>query len=343
MQPRVSVIVPVFKVEQYLHRCVESLRNQTLSDIEIILVDDGSPDRCPEMCDEYAHIDSRIKVVHKQNEGLGMACNSGMEVATGEFIAFVDSDDWIDPDMYETLVKTAVRYKADAVYSGLERNDGEKAIGFLPHPDSIEVFEKESNMLSLIKDMIASGPQVLLERRIQVSAKVVLYRKNIIDRNNIRFESERILISEDLLFNLDILTRAACAVVIPRYFYHYFVNLQSITNNTVRDKRNDFEKFHIHIQNRYSQIAGDRDFILRVDRLFIGYIRSYMDFIVNHTSLGFKDKIKRLKELCRSRNWDKIKSRYPVSLMPAKHKLILILTLNKTAGILFVLFKLFHR
>ena len=95
----ISVIVPVYKVEDYLDRCVESIVNQTYWNLEIILVDDGSPDNCPAMCDDWAAKDSRIKVIHKENGGLSDARNAGMTVATGELMGLVDRDDWISPDM----------------------------------------------------------------------------------------------------------------------------------------------------------------------------------------------------------------------------------------------------
>ena len=95
MSSVISVIVPIYNVEDYLDRCVDSIINQTYSNLEIILVDDGSPDNCPKMCDDYAKKDSRIKVVHKENGGLSDARNAGMKVATGEYISFIDSDDWI--------------------------------------------------------------------------------------------------------------------------------------------------------------------------------------------------------------------------------------------------------
>ena len=98
---KISVIVPIYKVENYLNRCVESIRKQTYRNLEIILVDDGSPDACGEMCDRYAQEDSRIRVIHKENGGLSDARNAGIEVAAGEYIAFIDSDDWIDDKMYE--------------------------------------------------------------------------------------------------------------------------------------------------------------------------------------------------------------------------------------------------
>ena len=106
----ISVIVPVYHVEKYLDTCVQSILNQTYKDLEIILVDDGSADACSKMCDEYEKLDSRVKVIHKENGGLSDARNAGLDVATGDYIAFVDSDDYIHPDMYANM------------YAFLERN-----------------------------------------------------------------------------------------------------------------------------------------------------------------------------------------------------------------------------
>ena len=121
--PKVSIIVPVYKVEKYLRKCIDSIINQTLKDIEIILVDDGSPDNCGKICDEYAAKDTRIKVIHKENGGLSSARNAGMEVAEGEYIGFVDSDDWIESDMYMTLWQKAKDINADLVNSDYFRNN----------------------------------------------------------------------------------------------------------------------------------------------------------------------------------------------------------------------------
>ena len=101
--PKISVIIPVYNVEKYLRECLDSVINQTLADIEIILVDDGSPDNCPQICDEYALKDNRIKVIHKENGGYGSAMNVGLEKATGEYIGIVEPDDYIDSKMYEDL------------------------------------------------------------------------------------------------------------------------------------------------------------------------------------------------------------------------------------------------
>ncbi len=113
MQPKISVIVPIYKVESFLRKCINSILDQTYSNLEIILVDDGSPDKCGEICDRYAKQDSRIRVIHKTNGGLSDARNAALDIATGEYIGFVDSDDWIAPDMYEYLLNGALKYQKD--------------------------------------------------------------------------------------------------------------------------------------------------------------------------------------------------------------------------------------
>ncbi|MPQ43057.1 glycosyltransferase family 2 protein [Clostridium tarantellae] len=111
----ISVIVPIYKVEKYLSQCILSLTNQSYKNLEIILIDDGSPDNCGNICDDFSKLDKRIKVIHKDNEGLAEARNVGLNVAKGEYIGFVDSDDWIHPNMYENLINTALKYKAEIV------------------------------------------------------------------------------------------------------------------------------------------------------------------------------------------------------------------------------------
>lgn len=126
MHEIISVIIPIYKVEEYLDACVTSVVNQTYTDLEIILVDDGSPDGCPRMCDAWADRDSRIKVIHKENGGLSHARNAGMDAATGAYIAFVDSDDYIKPDMLEKLHAALTKEQADIAACGILTCEGEK-------------------------------------------------------------------------------------------------------------------------------------------------------------------------------------------------------------------------
>ena len=116
----ISVIVPIYKVEEFLDECIQSIVDQTYQNLQIILVDDGSPDHCGEMCEDWAKKDKRIEVIHKKNGGLSDARNAGLAVATGDFVAFVGSDDWIEPQMYETMLISLIKEKADFVACALQ-------------------------------------------------------------------------------------------------------------------------------------------------------------------------------------------------------------------------------
>lgn len=123
--PELSIIVPVYKVEKYLPKCIDSILAQTFRDFELILIDDGSPDNCGAICDEYAARDSRIKVIHQKNTGVSAARNAGLDIASGTYLGFVDSDDWIEPEMYATMIATAKEKQVDVVVCGLRYVDEE--------------------------------------------------------------------------------------------------------------------------------------------------------------------------------------------------------------------------
>ena len=134
---KLSIIVPVYNVEQYLDECIQSLLNQTLKNIEIILVDDGSPDNSPQMCDEYAKQDSRIKVIHKVNRGLGYARNSGLEISQGEYVTFIDSDDYIDLKAYKTVCELMDSENLDELRFSCNRFKNDKShspLKYTSHP-----------------------------------------------------------------------------------------------------------------------------------------------------------------------------------------------------------------
>ena len=174
MKPLVSIIVPVYKVEKYLDRCVESLVNQTYKNIEIILVDDGSPDNCPEMCDAWAQKDSRIVVIHKENGGVSSARNKGLESARGEWIWFVDSDDYVELFALEKLVPMT---------------DNSDLIIFDTRID--ELYVKDDRFFDNYYFMYRFG----------FGPCNKLYKKSIITENNLKFDVEE-AIGEDLLFNI---------------------------------------------------------------------------------------------------------------------------------------------
>lgn len=155
---KISVIAPVYKVEPYLDKCVSSIVNQTYKNLEIILVDDGSPDNCPAMCDAWAEKDSRIRVIHKTNGGLSDARNAGMAVATGELMAFVDSDDWIAPDMYEYLYQRLAEDNSDIAACGVQMVWEDKTPSRMLTQEGNCVLNQEEAMRAIIEESWLKQP-----------------------------------------------------------------------------------------------------------------------------------------------------------------------------------------
>lgn len=217
----ISVIVPIYNVEKYLDACIESIINQSYRDLEIILVDDGSPDNCSEMCDEWLEKDNRIKVVHKENGGLSSARNAGLSVATGEFIAFVDSDDTIDVNMYQTMMGL-FSDEVDVVICGHQKIDP------TDNPvkcDVSNITKKVLNREVLVDEVFG---------KLNNSSCNKLYRKASL--TNLEFPTE-VLHGEDLIFNVKNLINWDCGIICNCEFYHYYTREGSITRGHFNDKK----------------------------------------------------------------------------------------------------------
>lgn len=235
-QPLVSVVIPIYNVEEYLDRCIASVVNQTYKNLEIILVDDGSPDRCPEMCEAWARKDNRIRVIHKKNAGLGMARNSGIEAASGKFIFFFDSDDYVDLATVETCVRHATEQEADVVMFGRwdVYDDGEPE-------ESIHIVRKRIFRDGSIQKILL--PKLFTyELGVGVSSCGKMYDLETIRANHLRFRSEREIISEDAYFALEFFSTSTCAVLIPDNFYYYCKRSNSLTQSYLkgRQEKNDY-------------------------------------------------------------------------------------------------------
>jgi len=303
--PKVSIIVPIYNVESYLDRCMQSLLNQTLKDIEIIMVDDGSPDNCPKMCDEYAKKDSRIKVVHKKNAGLGYARNTGLDVATGEFVAFVDSDDYVDLRMFEVLYNEIVKQYADAIFCGTRREIGPGKYIYSNECTELKIWEN-GQISDLYLNMIASAPKVKKERLYEMSVWRSLYKKSIIDSIDLRFLSEREYASEDLPFNIDYLRKCKKVVMLPDVLHTYCLNMNSLTTTYKKEKFDRFVKLYLVIKERTHDVDKNG---LHADRFLIGYTRAHLKSLVG-SALPFKDKLKIIKEIGHSSIWQEVKYDY---------------------------------
>lgn len=238
----VSVIVPVYNVEQYLDKCISSIVNQTYKNLEIILVDDGSPDNCPAMCDEWAEKDSRIRVIHKVHSDAGITRNAGIEIANGDYICFCDSDDYIASDTIEKCINKVSKTNAEAVLYGLVSVDKNgKTLNLVNF--NIDSFYFEGNQVTeqLLPELISHNFQKGEGHNFLFSACLGLFSFKVIKENNIRFPAEKEIISEDSYFLLQLYSKLQSVVLIPEALYFHFVNTSSLslTYNADRQERNN--------------------------------------------------------------------------------------------------------
>ena len=232
---KISAVIPVYRVERYLDRCMASLLAQTHSDWEAILVDDGSPDRCPELCDAWAARDGRVRVVHRENGGLGMARNSGIEAAAGEYLLFLDPDDYCEPELLSRLAAAVQEQGADLVLGGHTLVDAKRRRRSQIPPEQ-RAFRGPEEMRELLIHTVGSPPEDPLDFRYSMTVCGRLYRRSVVEAGGLRFVSERRLISEDLIFNLDFLERADSAAVISDASYCYCTNAGSLSKRHRADR-----------------------------------------------------------------------------------------------------------
>ena len=256
-EPLISIIIPVYKVEKYLKECVDSVLNQTHKNLEIILVDDGSPDNCPKICDEYAKKDSRVKVVHKENGGVSSARNTGIDVSTGEFIMFFDSDDWIERDLCEKAMTTMINNNNDVVFWTYVREFQNNSSIKIIYDKDTSFGENECK--NLYRRIIGPlGKELFHPENLEVLSSLwnKVYKSDIIKNNNIRFfDINKIGASEDGLFNIEYFKYVKSASYINRAFYHYRkTNENSITFNHSEDF---FERWLLFFQMIYKHIQDN--------------------------------------------------------------------------------------
>lgn len=249
MKPLVSIIVPIYNVEKYLRKCIDSILNQTLENIEVILVNDGSTDSSGKIIDEYKLKDKRIKVVHKENEGQSSARNIGLDIANGEYIGFVDSDDWIDRDLFELG------------YKYIKQNNGD--IGVF----SRRTYTEQSDLLYEIKvkqeeiylDSFGIN-NYIVERLLNthtLGGCNKLYKHKILVDKNIKFDSVKYIGSEDTLFNYKVLQHANKVVGISNTYYNCLARDGSTARSydkeymlRINNLLENIQKYSLNLQNK---------------------------------------------------------------------------------------------
>lgn len=302
MEEKISVIVPIFNVELYLRQCLDSIVNQTYKNLEVILIDDGSPDRCGAICDEYAVKDSRIIVKHKMNSGLSAAWNDGMRIATGEWIAFVDSDDWLDTDYFENIMASAESMgmgDADIIIAGGRTDEGQEAI-VVHNFIAPRVFHTEEEM-DYLKIRIHYSEKV--GRGEKLSGLGLpwdkLFRREFIREHDLWYD-ESMRGCADMLFDYRAFDMAKKVIGCTYYGYHYRIVLTGISKKYTPYRP---KMFHDYLEKTYAYIADSDgaapEVLASIDAAAIGYILSSLKLYYFHEQNqdGYKETAKKISEL----------------------------------------------
>ncbi len=248
MEELITIIVPVYKVEGCIEKCIESILNQTYKKLEIILVDDGSPDNCGNICESYTKRDSRIKVIHKENGGLSDARNAGIDIAKGKYISLIDSDDYIDSDYVEVL------------YSAISKDNTDMAISShrVIYPTGT-ILDKETNEKSVLESKEVLK-RILYDEGIDLSAWAKLYKTELF--KNVRYPKGRLF--EDAATTYKLVDKSKRISIISKSTYNYIIREESISNREFSPSKMDLivstEEMCNFIKNKYPDLekAADR-------------------------------------------------------------------------------------
>ena len=333
----ISIIVPIYNVEQYLEECIVSLINQTYTELEIILVDDGSTDSSGKICDEFEKKDQRIKVLHKKNEGLGFARNSGLELANGQWVTFIDSDDYAEVDMISKLIENAVKYNADTCIGGFKKVD-DKNVLFIEKYEK-RIYKNEEVYNELFYKMLGSEPEK--HDMIRMSVWNVLYSMKIIKENEIKFPSERVFISEDIIFDSDYYQHAQKVCIIDSTAYNYRLTDGSLTQKYKENRAKLYCVLYREIERRISGDVLFEEGIRRLQKHFFVNIRACVAQEKSKILCdGFFEVVRRIQQICDLPEVVEVTNCYPVNRLQFKQRIFVRLLKQKNAMMLAVLAQL---
>ena len=316
MDKYVSVIVPVYNVEKYLNRCIESIINQTYRNIEILLIDDGSVDNSLAICKSYQLKDNRIQVFHKENEGLGLTRNYGIERAKGEFLCFVDSDDYIEIDAISILVSNNDIRDCDLVIGNFYYLDKKVSL-----PICAGVFSGKEVISEILYKIVGSLPGK--NDQLIPSSGGKLYKKKILDQNSLKFPSERELIWEDLAFNFEYILNCKIVTLEDRPIYRYCYNENSLTHRYDADKLKKIIIMYNYMQKKIQPFQNNSELVQRLNNNFMGHIRTCLKLEAFYDKQnGIPYTIQRIKQICSNKEVKRIVESVPDDSCSTQQRLL---------------------
>lgn len=311
--PKVSVIVPVYNAEKYLRECVDSILGQTLADLELILVDDGSTDSSPAICDRYAEQDARVQVIHKPNGRTASARNAGLRAASGEYVAFVDSDDWISPEMYKKMLETG----ADVTLCDYARFQGETEIPFTQPNVNAGFYDKTQMREKIYPHLVMAG----IEYPITISNWVLLIRRDIIVCNQLSYR-EDIHISEDAPFGSEVLYCAnSFAYMKGEHFYHYRMTEGSASKSHRSWWWDSYLKINEETEIFFSK-CEDYDFTQQIKSNMFYLARAEIYYILCNSELTRREQNQKVKAVMNHPRVVRMMEGFDVSPYPLSFKML---------------------
>lgn len=337
--PMVSIIVPVYNVERYLSQCLDSLVNQTYQNIEIICVDDGSTDASSEILAEYALKNSRVRVIRQENSGLSAARNVGFSFAMGEYVMYVDSDDWIDVETCDTAVSVAIKHGADVVFWPYIREFiGTQRPKTLFFDDRI-VFDKERFFEQVYKTIVGLHGDFLKHPEnadTLVTAWGKLYRRKLLVENNAAFVSTKEIGTEDALFNMQALKSVECGVYVRKYFNHYRKNNATSLTSTHKPNLNvQWKRLFEHMLHTIEDVPHNEELLAALNnRISL----SIIGLGLNALALPNREALKEIRGILSEKEYRAAIKTLPMRYFPPHWWAFFVCCkLNFSAGVFFLL------
>lgn len=345
-ESKISIIVPIYNVEMYLEKCLKSLVKQTYSNIEIICVNDGSTDNSKIILESYKNKDSRIISINQSNQGLSAARNKGIKIATGEYIMFVDSDDWIDLDTCELTVQTIEKYDADIVLWPYIREYESKSIKKIIFEEKLIIFEKDSDGNKLYKRLIGPTKNELSKPEnvdSLVTACMKLYKTNLIKSYKIEFIDTEIIGTEDALFNIYYFSHVEKAVYLNEFLYHYWRdNTQSLTTKYKENLNAQWNSLFNMIEEHIHSNNLDKDFSTALNnRIALSIIGLGLNEL--NSKKNNVEKIKEINKIMSNSRYDKAIKELDLSFFPLHWKFFFIVVKKKIAFLTYTLLNIIEK
>ena len=321
--PGISIIVPVYKAEKYLQRCLKSILAQTFVNFELILIDDESPDSCPKICDEAEEREARIRVIHKKSQGPGFARNSGLKIARGEYIYFVDSDDYLAETAVETLYQAAKNGDMDLCFAGffLVTNGVETAQ--IPKYAG-KVFVQPQIVTMILTDMLGTAPEEATDCTVRMAVWQGIYRRSWLNEHKFQFASNKRFLSEDILFHMDCLPLAKRMCYLPDcLYYHTSDNILSWTHAYQSDHLERYGEQYLEELKKTKNLNNSAEMRRRIQRTYLGNVRICLQRLVSAANgMRWHDVKKTLRDLVQDPILQSVLKEYPYWRTPWQQRIL---------------------